>query len=118
LGWHLKEIHVTWTQFRKKRRRFQLYMKIDIKRAYSAWRQRRDFLRWRQKAQTTASGNFETTSKVTGLKKPVEDSARRRHSLDLNVENRERMRLRLFQFSLRDQASNWLERLLAGSIST
>nr|GEX55888.1 zinc finger, CCHC-type [Tanacetum cinerariifolium] len=39
-------------------------------------------------------------------------------SLDLNVENRERMCLRLFHFSLRDQASNWLERLLAGSIST
>ncbi|GJU44204.1 MAK10-like protein [Tanacetum coccineum] len=31
---------------------------------------------------------------------------------------RERTRLRLFQFSLRDQASNWLERLPAGSIST
>ncbi|GKF39594.1 zinc finger, CCHC-type containing protein [Tanacetum coccineum] len=31
---------------------------------------------------------------------------------------RERMRLRLFQFSLRYQASNWLERLLTGSIST
>ncbi|GKA58329.1 zinc finger, CCHC-type containing protein [Tanacetum coccineum] len=28
------------------------------------------------------------------------------------------MRLRLFQFSLRDQASNWLERLPTGSIST
>ncbi|GJZ76994.1 MAK10-like protein [Tanacetum coccineum] len=38
-------------------------------------------------------------------------------SLDLDVANRERMRLRLFQFSLRDQASNWLERLPAGSIS-
>ncbi|GKB71073.1 MAK10-like protein [Tanacetum coccineum] len=32
--------------------------------------------------------------------------------------NVERTRLRLFQFSLRDQASNWLERLPAGSIST
>nr|GEX74332.1 hypothetical protein [Tanacetum cinerariifolium] len=31
---------------------------------------------------------------------------------------RERTRLRLFQFSLRDQASNWLERLPAGCIST
>ncbi|GJY32684.1 zinc finger, CCHC-type containing protein [Tanacetum coccineum] len=30
----------------------------------------------------------------------------------------ERTRLRLFQFSLRDQANNWLERLPAGSIST
>ncbi|GJX39762.1 zinc finger, CCHC-type containing protein [Tanacetum coccineum] len=39
-------------------------------------------------------------------------------SLDLNGDNRERMRLRLFQYSLRDQASNWLERLPAGSIST
>ncbi|GKE88967.1 zinc finger, CCHC-type containing protein [Tanacetum coccineum] len=37
-------------------------------------------------------------------------------SLDLGVANRERTRLCLFQFSLRDQASNWLERLQAGSI--
>nr|GEV42807.1 zinc finger, CCHC-type [Tanacetum cinerariifolium] len=29
--------------------------------------------------------------------------------LDLNCDNRERTRLHLFQFSLRDQASNWLE---------
>ncbi|GJY58519.1 MAK10-like protein [Tanacetum coccineum] len=39
-------------------------------------------------------------------------------SLDLDVANRERMRLCLFQFSHRDQASNWLERLPAVSIST
>ncbi|GKA58612.1 zinc finger, CCHC-type containing protein [Tanacetum coccineum] len=39
-------------------------------------------------------------------------------SLDLNGENKERTRLCLFQFSLRDQASNWLERLSAGSITT
>ncbi|GJY26449.1 zinc finger, CCHC-type containing protein [Tanacetum coccineum] len=39
-------------------------------------------------------------------------------SLDLDGENRERTRLRLFQFSFRDQASNWLESLLAGSITT
>ncbi|GKB67460.1 MAK10-like protein [Tanacetum coccineum] len=39
-------------------------------------------------------------------------------SLDLDGENRERTRLRLFQFSLRDQASIWLERLPAGSITT
>ncbi|GJW54531.1 zinc finger, CCHC-type containing protein [Tanacetum coccineum] len=38
--------------------------------------------------------------------------------LDLNGDNRERIRLRLFQFSLRDQASNWLVRLPTGSIST
>ncbi|GKF55884.1 zinc finger, CCHC-type containing protein [Tanacetum coccineum] len=39
-------------------------------------------------------------------------------SLDLDGENRERTRLRLFQFSLRDQASDWLEHLPAGSITT
>ncbi|GJS27579.1 MAK10-like protein [Tanacetum coccineum] len=39
-------------------------------------------------------------------------------SLDLDVVNRERTRLCLFQFSFRDQASNWLERLPTGSIST
>ncbi|GJW83959.1 hypothetical protein Tco_0157104 [Tanacetum coccineum] len=39
-------------------------------------------------------------------------------SLELDGEKRERTRLHLFQFSLRGQASNWLERLLAGSITT
>ncbi|GJS62328.1 zinc finger, CCHC-type containing protein [Tanacetum coccineum] len=39
-------------------------------------------------------------------------------SLDLNGDNRERTRLCLFQFSLCDQARTWLERLLAGSITT
>ncbi|GKE01224.1 MAK10-like protein [Tanacetum coccineum] len=39
-------------------------------------------------------------------------------SLDLDGENRERTRLRLFQFSLRYQARNWLERLPAGPITT
>ncbi|GJR24895.1 MAK10-like protein [Tanacetum coccineum] len=39
-------------------------------------------------------------------------------SLDIDGENKERTRLYLFQFSLRDQASNWLERLPAGSITT
>ncbi|GJT90039.1 zinc finger, CCHC-type containing protein [Tanacetum coccineum] len=38
-------------------------------------------------------------------------------SLDLDGENRERTRLCLFQFCLCDQASNWLERLPAGSIT-
>ncbi|GJT27565.1 zinc finger, CCHC-type containing protein [Tanacetum coccineum] len=49
------------------------------------------------------------------------DQARREQrvdSLDLDSENRERKCLRLFQFSLRDQASNWLERLPVGSITT
>ncbi|GJU33310.1 MAK10-like protein [Tanacetum coccineum] len=39
-------------------------------------------------------------------------------SLNLDGENRERTRLHLFQFSLRDQASNWLERLPVRSITT
>ncbi|GJZ10165.1 zinc finger, CCHC-type containing protein [Tanacetum coccineum] len=39
-------------------------------------------------------------------------------SFGLDDKNRERTRLRLFQFSLRDQASNWIKRLPAGSITT
>ncbi|GJY88793.1 zinc finger, CCHC-type containing protein [Tanacetum coccineum] len=39
-------------------------------------------------------------------------------SLDLDGANRERTRLCLFQFSLHDQASNWVEHLLARSITT
>nr|GEY35598.1 zinc finger, CCHC-type [Tanacetum cinerariifolium] len=39
-------------------------------------------------------------------------------SLDLDSENKERTRLLLFQFPLLDQASNWLERLPIGTITT
>nr|GEV03235.1 zinc finger, CCHC-type [Tanacetum cinerariifolium] len=39
-------------------------------------------------------------------------------SLDLDGENRKRTRMRLFQFPFRDQASNWLKRLPARSITT
>ncbi|GJX10057.1 MAK10-like protein [Tanacetum coccineum] len=39
-------------------------------------------------------------------------------SLNLNDENRERTHLHLFQFSLRDQASSWLEHIPARSITT
>ncbi|GJU14246.1 hypothetical protein Tco_1142212 [Tanacetum coccineum] len=39
-------------------------------------------------------------------------------SLDLDGEYKERTRMRLLKFSIRNQARNWLERLPAGSIST
>nr|GEV54851.1 zinc finger, CCHC-type [Tanacetum cinerariifolium] len=39
-------------------------------------------------------------------------------SLDLDVANKERTRLRVFQFFLRDQARNWLKRFPARSISS
>ncbi|GJV13689.1 zinc finger, CCHC-type containing protein [Tanacetum coccineum] len=52
------------------------------------------------------------------LNQHLKDFLKLMDSLDLDVANREMTRLYLFQFSLRDQASNWLERLLAGSIST
>nr|GFA10928.1 hypothetical protein [Tanacetum cinerariifolium] len=77
LGWHLEEIHATWTQFGKKRTRIQLYIKIDIKRAYSTWRRGRNSLGWHQKAQATVSEIFEMASEVADLKKPIEDSAGR-----------------------------------------
>nr|GFB03108.1 MAK10-like protein [Tanacetum cinerariifolium] len=52
------------------------------------------------------------------LNQHLKDFLKLVESLDLDVANRERIRLCLFQFSLCDQASNWLERLSAGSIST
>nr|GEX42142.1 zinc finger, CCHC-type [Tanacetum cinerariifolium] len=48
----------------------------------------------------------------------VKDFLKLVDSHDLDEENRERMCLRLFQFSLFDKASNWPERLPAGSITT
>ncbi|GKF96470.1 zinc finger, CCHC-type containing protein, partial [Tanacetum coccineum] len=38
-------------------------------------------------------------------------------SLDFDGKNKERKRLHLFEFSLRDQASNWLEHIPARSIT-
>nr|GEU33971.1 MAK10-like protein [Tanacetum cinerariifolium] len=49
------------------------------------------------------------------LNQHLKDFLKLMDSLDLDGDNRERTRLHLFQFSLRDQASNWLERLPAGS---
>ncbi|GJT02383.1 MAK10-like protein [Tanacetum coccineum] len=49
---------------------------------------------------------------------PLRSDTIRLDHLTLDGENKERTRLRLFQFSLHDQASNWLERLQAGSITT
>ncbi|GJW85613.1 hypothetical protein Tco_0158758 [Tanacetum coccineum] len=56
LGWHSEEIHVTWTQFGKKRTRIQLYTNLDIKKAYIPWRRCLNSLRRRQK--TKAIRNF------------------------------------------------------------
>ncbi|GJS57041.1 MAK10-like protein [Tanacetum coccineum] len=56
-----------------------------------------------------------------GLRSPnqhLKDFLKLVDSLYFDGENRERTRMCLFQFSLRDQASNWLERLPAGSITT
>nr|GFA61592.1 zinc finger, CCHC-type [Tanacetum cinerariifolium] len=52
------------------------------------------------------------------LNQHLKDFLKLLDSLDLNGDNRGKTRLRLFQFSIRDQASNWLERLPAGSITT
>ncbi|GKC59379.1 zinc finger, CCHC-type containing protein [Tanacetum coccineum] len=52
------------------------------------------------------------------LNKHLKDFLKLVDSLDLGDENKERTRLCLFQFSLRDQASNLLEHLPAGSITT
>ncbi|GKB88909.1 reverse transcriptase domain-containing protein [Tanacetum coccineum] len=38
LGWHLKEVHVTWTHFGKKQTRLKLYTKVDEEKAYRLWR--------------------------------------------------------------------------------
>nr|GEU73337.1 MAK10-like protein [Tanacetum cinerariifolium] len=52
------------------------------------------------------------------LNQHLKDFLKLVYSVDIDSENRERMRLRLFQFSIHDQASNWLECLPIGSITT
>ncbi|GJV17544.1 zinc finger, CCHC-type containing protein [Tanacetum coccineum] len=61
---------------------------------------------------------YRNTIELPDPNQHLKDFLKLMDSLDLDSENRERTRLRLFQFSLRDQASNWLERLQAGSITT
>ncbi|GKB01592.1 MAK10-like protein, partial [Tanacetum coccineum] len=61
---------------------------------------------------------YRITIKLPDPNQHLKDFLKLVDSLDLDGENSERMRLRLFQFSFRDQASNWLERLPAGSIIT
>nr|GEU43048.1 putative reverse transcriptase domain-containing protein [Tanacetum cinerariifolium] len=55
---------------------------------------------------------------VRGSKPTSQGFRKTLDSLDLDVTNRERMHLCLFQFSLCDQASNWLECLPSRSAST
>ncbi|GJS94301.1 zinc finger, CCHC-type containing protein [Tanacetum coccineum] len=55
---------------------------------------------------------------VQGSNQHLKDFLKLVDSLDLDGKNRERTRLRLFQFSLHDQASNWLEHLPIGCITT
>nr|GEU82071.1 MAK10-like protein [Tanacetum cinerariifolium] len=52
------------------------------------------------------------------LNQHLKDFLKLMDSLNLDVANRERTRMQIFQFSLSNQASNWLERLPTGSIST
>ncbi|GKB17085.1 zinc finger, CCHC-type containing protein [Tanacetum coccineum] len=66
---------------------------------------------YRNTIELPVGNNVDPNQHLKGFLKLVD-------SLDLDGDNRERTRLRLFQFSLRDQASNWLERLPAGSITT
>ncbi|GJV28047.1 putative ribonuclease H-like domain-containing protein [Tanacetum coccineum] len=55
---------------------------------------------------------------VRGSKSTPQGFLKTLDSLNLDGENRVRTHLRLFQFPLHDQASNWLERLPSGSITT
>ncbi|GKA38538.1 zinc finger, CCHC-type containing protein [Tanacetum coccineum] len=57
-------------------------------------------------------------AKVSRLRSDTIRLVQNGYSIDLNCAIRNTTRLRLFHFSLRDQAINWLDRLPAGSIST
>ncbi|GKB16938.1 zinc finger, CCHC-type containing protein, partial [Tanacetum coccineum] len=70
-----------------------------------------------EEKQIPSVGVFDESS-VPRIQPHLKDFLKLVDSLDLDGENWERTRLRLFQFPLCDQASNWLERLPAGSITT
>ncbi|GJS98479.1 hypothetical protein Tco_0819649 [Tanacetum coccineum] len=78
LGWHLEEIHVTWTQFGKKQDKITTLHKKAQKIAYNVWRRRRSSLRRRQDAQETASEEIRDDVWINRLKQALEYSAGRR----------------------------------------
>ncbi|GJY01754.1 hypothetical protein Tco_0359906 [Tanacetum coccineum] len=61
---------------------------------------------------------YRNTTELPDPNQHLKDFLKLVDSLNLDGANRERTRLCLFQFSLRNQASNWLERLPVGSITT
>ncbi|GJU07862.1 MAK10-like protein [Tanacetum coccineum] len=138
---HLEEIHVTWALFWKKRDKSTTLHKRRLEESLTkggdnvrntcdaVWiikrsRQRICDCVWTvavirnpKKIRCVMGCSFHGL-RSEDLNQHLKDFLKLVDSLDLNGDNRERTRLRLFQFSLRYQASNWLERLLAGSIST
>ncbi|GJQ98302.1 MAK10-like protein [Tanacetum coccineum] len=131
IRWHLEEIHVTWAQLEKKETRLQLYTKVNEENACSGYLVTRAIIT----LLSSPDGNnvvpllsdtirlVQNRFSFHGLRSEdpnqhLKDFLKLVDSLNLDVANRERTRLCLFQFSLRDQASNWLERLPAGYIST
>ncbi|GJT63013.1 zinc finger, CCHC-type containing protein [Tanacetum coccineum] len=120
LVWHLEEIHMTWAHLEKKQTRLRTYTKtLDEScshRDVNPIRILRDYSRpihegYKNTIELPRGNNVDPNQHLKDFLKLVD-------SLDFDSANRERMRLHLFQFSLCDQASNWLERLPAGSIST
>ncbi|GKE40675.1 zinc finger, CCHC-type containing protein, partial [Tanacetum coccineum] len=129
LEWHLEEIHVTWAHLEKKRTKLRTYTKsleescsqsVEtaslLRRDANPIRTLGDYFRpshkgYRNTIELLEGNNVDPNQHLKDLLKLVD-------SLDLDGANRERTRLHLFQFSLCDQASNWLERLPAGSIFT
>ncbi|GJZ79726.1 reverse transcriptase domain-containing protein [Tanacetum coccineum] len=146
-GRHLEELHVTWAHLEKKWTRLRTYTKIAQEFLYSDWRRRDenpirtlgDYSKpshegYRNTIELLVGNNVVPLRSDTirlvqngcsfhGLRSEdpnqhLKDFLKLVGSLNLDGENRERTCLRLFQFSLRDQASDWLERLPAGSITT
>nr|GEU82799.1 MAK10-like protein [Tanacetum cinerariifolium] len=141
LGWLLEEIHMTWAHLKKKRTRLQLYTKslkkLCIQSVETALRVSSD---------SEITPDLATRATATPLSFPKEprfplrsDTIRLVQNgcafhegpiqhlknflrivdpIDLNGAIRNTTHLRLFCFSLRGQAINWLDRLPAGSIST
>ncbi|GJX81922.1 zinc finger, CCHC-type containing protein [Tanacetum coccineum] len=121
LNWHLEEITLTVAHFEKKQTRLRTCTKIYQEVLFS---EREDDVAGIKRHRCNLSGDnvcilakvSQRLRKLTFVCIAVDTSRETRVRRKDTI--RERTRLHLFQFSLRDQASNWLERLLTGSITT
>ncbi|GKB85755.1 hypothetical protein Tco_0958027 [Tanacetum coccineum] len=77
-GWHLEEIHVTWAHLGKKRKRLQLYTKVEEEKGTQTLEMASQILVTASDHQSDGVRKIKTASRLNQHSETLEDSAKRR----------------------------------------